>query len=92
MPKPLSYLDVMKPEDISIANCWTNFAGFVLPSDASAVQREEMRKAFFAGFCECFKMYFDVTALPEREAVATLDRIKKESDAFFEAMMKEHRP
>ncbi len=86
----MNYTDLMKPEDISIAHCWTIFAGHVIP-DVSALQRSEMRKAFYAGFCECFKIFSDLSSdLTEEQAVAQLDRLNKESLEFFDKMMAEH--
>lgn len=85
----LKYTDVMKPEDISIAKLWLVFAGAVLPANASELQRVEMRKAFYAGFVECFKIVTDLSdVLPEDQAVQVLDRLHKESAAFFEEMVK----
>ena len=34
----------------TIAQQWTQFADGVLPPNAHAVQRQEMRRAFYAGF------------------------------------------
>lgn len=83
----LKYTDVMKAEDINIAHLWTQFAGIVIPADAPAVQREEMRRAFYAGFVECFKITIDIsTTLPEADAARVLDGLNKESRAFFEEM------
>lgn len=87
----LKYTDVMKPDDINIVQLWTIFAGFVLHPGAPADQREEMRRAFYAGFVECFKIFTDVSiALPEADAVRVLDRISKESHAFFGEMAKRY--
>jgi hypothetical protein len=83
--------DFVKPEDMSIAFLWTNFAGHVLPPEAGPTQREEMRKAFFAGFTECFKVINDYcTRLNERDAVALLDRLNQEALAFYKRMKEEH--
>jgi hypothetical protein len=83
--------DIVKPEDMSIAYLWTNFAGYVLPPEAPPVQREEMRKAFFAGFTECFKVMNDyATGLPEAQAVGLLDRLNAEALAFYKRMKQEH--
>lgn len=85
----LKYTDIMKPEDISIAHCWTTFAGLVL-SGVSDIQRSEMRKAFYAGFTECFKIHIDIsTTLSETEAVATLSRLNDEANEFVDAFLKE---
>lgn len=90
---PKSYLDLMKPEDISIAHCWTLYAGYVLPAGASAAQREDMRCAFYAGFHECFKVMNDLTdGLSEEQVARVLDGIYKEGRAFFEEMMAKHGP
>lgn len=89
----LKYTDVMKPEDINIAYLWTIFAGHVLPANAPAVQRDEMRKSFYAGFVECFKIMSDLTdALPEAEACKVLERLDGEAKAFYQALVKEHPP
>jgi len=86
----LKYTDVMKPEDISVAHCWNTFAGFVLEPQHSAIQRSEMRKAFYAGFSECFKITVDMaTELTVEQSVAVLDRLSKECDEYVEKMLKE---
>jgi len=88
-PTLLKYTDVMKPEDISIAYLWILFAGQVLDPGAPEMQRQEMRKAFYAGFVECFKVVTDLAdELTEEQTVATLDRLQRESQEFFEEMMK----
>ncbi len=86
----LKYTDVMKPKDLSIAHLWTHFAFMVLPINAPKSQREEMRKAFYAGFVECFKIVVDMsTELPEAEAAKVLDRLRKESHEFFESFTRQ---
>ncbi len=82
----MKYTDVMKPEDISMAHCWTVFAGMVL-SGVSDVQRSEMRKAFYAGFSEGFKIFEDLSRLPEDDAVAHLSRLQVEMRDFVALMM-----
>lgn len=83
----LKYTDVMKPEDISVAHLWTHFAAMVVPLGASAGQREDMRRSFYAGFLECFKIVTDVsTELPEQRAAQVLERIDAEVKAFYEEM------
>ena len=83
----LKYTDLMKPEDISIAHCWNTFAGVVL-SGVPDIQRSEMRKAFYAGFSEGFKIMVDLSSeLTEEQAVAALDRLSKESNEFVQGML-----
>lgn len=91
MPRPLKYTDVMKPEDINIAHLWTVFAGAVLDAGAPQIQRDEMRKSFYAGFVECFKIMTDLSdVLSEDEACKVLDGLNKEARAFYETMVKAH--
>jgi hypothetical protein len=86
-----NYVDVIEPKELNIAYLWTLFAGAVLPADAPAIQREEMRKAFYAGFVECFKIINDVAVkLPEPQSYQLLEKISDEANEFFEKMMKEH--
>jgi hypothetical protein len=40
---------VTKLIKVTMAQTWEDFDRKVLPSDASAIQRSEMRKAFYAG-------------------------------------------
>lgn len=87
-PQP-NYLDVVKKEDLSIAYLWTHFAGLVLPN-APEAQRQEMRKAFYAGFIECFKIVNDVATLPEPESYQMLEKLNAEGREFFEKLMTEH--
>ncbi len=91
MPKTdLKYTDVMRPEDISIAHCWTMFAGAVMEPGAPAIQRIEMRRAFYAGFSEAFKIMVDLSGeLTEKQATAILDGLHKETLTFFEQQMAE---
>lgn len=91
MTTPTTYPEIIKPADMSIALLWTAFAGYVLPADASPVQREEMKKAFFAGFTECFKVMNDyATELDEQAAVQLFTRLNNECIEFYERMKKEH--
>ncbi len=84
----MKYTDLMEPKDISMAHCWTVFAGMVL-SGVSDVQRTEMRKAFYAGFSEGFKIFEDLSQLPEADAVAHLSRLQGEMRDFVGRMMGE---
>jgi hypothetical protein len=91
-PQP-NYFDVIKPEDLSIAHLWTHFAGVVLPLGASDGQRQDMRKAFYAGFIECFKIVNDAsTKFEELHAAQILEKLSDEGHEFFNQIMKEHGP
>jgi len=87
----LKYTDVMKPQDINIAHCWLMYAAHVLPAGAPAIQRDETRKSFYAGFVECFKIMSDLTdTLPEDEVCKVLDRLDGEARDFYKKLVAEH--
>jgi len=86
----LKYTDVMKPEEISIEKCWKVFASLIFEGEISRLQYDEMRKSFYAGFTECFKIMNDLsTELTEDQAVQNLDRIRDEAREFYEQMKQE---
>jgi hypothetical protein len=92
-PADIAWTDIVEPKELTIAYLWTLFAGHVIPVTAPRFQREEMRKAFYAGFVECFKVINDVSVkLPEPQSYQLLERISNEANEFFEQMMKEHPP
>ena len=71
---------------------WTNFASLVMPPDmpVSALQREEMRKAFYAGFFEAFKVLNDYAVeLPSDQAAKVLEKLDDEAREFFKKMIEE---
>lgn len=71
-------------DTVSIADLWTNFAGAVLPPEASEVQRSEMRMAFYAGFNEMMSLVRDVVPrLSDEHGVATLSRFNEELFDFY---------
>ncbi len=68
----------------TIAEAWANFAGFVLPANAPAIQREEMRKAFYGGWVDCFATINSLsTGRSEAEATKALDTLNAEAQAFY---------
>jgi hypothetical protein len=88
--KPKEWQDYVKADDMSVAFLWLNFAGFVLPPNAPEIQRDEMKKAFYAGFLECFKVMNDyATALPDDEATKLFARLSRESKDFYRLMLEE---
>jgi len=89
-PRPLNYPDLVQSKDMSINLLWALFAQAVLPLNASPLQQDEMRKAFFAGFIECFKVVTDyATALPEDDAAELLSRLNTEATEFVEKVLAE---
>lgn len=86
--RPTRYTQLMRAEDISVANLWTTFAMFVCTPEMSAAQREEMRLCFYAGFLEAFKVINDVSHdLPEERAAIVLANIDKENHEFLHQMV-----
>lgn len=78
-----------KPEDFSIEIPWKVFEHFVIPKDAHRIQREEMEKAFFGGWTECFKVMTDYAGeLSEDEALQFLDRMRDENNSWVDKMIR----
>lgn len=76
----------------SLENEWQGFAKMVLPENASAVQRAEMRKAFIAGAYTVLMNLQEIGQdhIAEIEGVAHLESIKQECEAFQRQMMHEY--
>lgn len=53
----------------TIQEQWNSFAALVVPKDASPVQRQEMRRAFYAGAEAMTRIQFAVGDLAMSEAV-----------------------
>jgi len=67
---------------IDIETEWKNFAGKVLPKDAPAIQRQEMRRAFFVGFQLSFLALADLSAQDEDRAVESLEDMHRQCREF----------
>ena len=87
------YTDFFDPKDISIARCWAVVAVALFKDNpVSKVQHDEMRKTFYIGFTECFKIMTDLAGdLSEEEAANVLKRISDEASAFHLKTMAEFR-
>jgi hypothetical protein len=87
MEKEFSYLDTFKPEDISVGKIWEILLALLFKGLVpSQVQHDEMRRAFYMGFTECFKVMNDLSnKLTEDQACDVLTRINKELMAFHDA-------
>lgn len=66
---------------------WEEFERRVMPRGAPPVQRNEMRRAFFAGAYGMLSMSAALgnADVPEDDAVASLEGWKNEIEAFFSA-------
>lgn len=85
--KEFNYLDIFKPEQLTVAAIWEVVEKMIFQNmQPSEVQRTEMRRAFYIGFTENFKLMNDVSdRLTEDQACDVLNRINKELMAFHEA-------
>lgn len=85
------YSKLLDPEKFSIDLVWQVFAKAILPPDASRIQYVETKKAFYAGFLECFKVMTDYAGgLTESDACKLFNRLSAESHDFFEIMKRDH--
>ena len=71
------------------AEQWDQFARAVLPADASATQKQEMRRAFYAGGQAI--MFKVITALapdsePTEDDLKLMDDLHQELNVFAEAV------
>jgi hypothetical protein len=68
-----------------IRDGWQDYAERVLPAGASAVQRQETRRAFYAGAWELLCRYAEIgePEISEDEGVEVLEAIRREIEAFF---------
>ena len=72
-----------------MAEQWDQFARAVLPADASATQKQEMRRAFYAGGQAI--MFKVITALapdsePTEDDLKLMNDLHQELNAFAEAV------
>lgn len=87
MSEQFNYLDMFKPEDIAVSKVWEVVSAMLFKGmQPSQVQRDEMRRAFYVGFTENFKIMNDVSdRLTEDQACDVLTRINKELREFHDA-------
>lgn len=80
----MNYLDFMKPEEITISKMWAVICAHLFKDRAvPSIQYEEMRRAFYMGFTEGFKVMVDVSErLSETDAAAVMTRLNDEAAAF----------
>ncbi len=69
----------------SVKEAWESFEAAVIPEDAPAVQRSEMRRAFYAGAWAMLMGCSSIgeTSVTEEEGVAMLESWKKECERFY---------
>lgn len=87
------YTDFFDPKDLSIANCWMVIEGALRKKrDLRPAQIDDMKKAFYIGFTEAFKIITDLSeVLTEEHACDVLTRISKEANEFHDKTIEELR-
>lgn len=68
----------------TIAQQWTQFERLVMPQGASALQRQEMRRAFYAGFQASLTVGVEIAAadLSDEAGAAVLQGLHEECQSF----------
>lgn len=63
---------------------WESFEAAVMPRDAGQVQRQEMRRAFYAGAWSMLCAVRDIgdDGVSEADGVVTLEAMRRELEAF----------
>lgn len=90
--RTLKWTELGDPNTMTVKLLWTIFARGVMPNvPPESIQYKEMEKAFHSGFFECLKFMDDVsTELSEDEASSILMKLYRESQDFFDKLVKEH--
>ena len=68
----------------TIADQWADFERLVMPQGASALQRQEMRRAFYAGFQASLTVGVEIAAadLSDEAGAAVLQGLHEECQSF----------
>lgn len=66
----------------TIAAQWASYEAAVVPKDAGPTQREECRRAFFAGAAAAFSVFQSVDDLSDDAGVAVLEGLHQELRGF----------
>lgn len=75
-------IQILLPQAMNIETEWKDFAAKVLPKDAPAIQRQEMRRAFFAGFQLSLAGLSDLSERDEDRAVEALEDMHRQCREF----------
>lgn len=80
----MNYTDFFDPKDLTIQLLWRIVSGQIFKGkEISQVQHDEMRRTFYIGFTECFKIMTDLAAaLPEDVACQVFTRLSAEANSF----------
>ena len=78
-----TYTVLHKAGLLSVGGLWTLLERTLLSKEAPQIQRDEMRRAFFIGFTECFAVMNDLSEnLSEDDAAKVLSKLNDEVSAF----------
>jgi len=67
----------------TIQSGWEGFENAVVPKNAPMIQRNEMRKAFYAGALHLLVLTGDIAELNEDAAIAVLQHLHEEAVNFL---------
>jgi len=71
----------------TVADLWADFEQRIVPKGAPAVQRIEMRRAFYSGARALLRLMNDIGEVSDDAGAAILDGIDQELDAFGKAVL-----
>lgn len=87
----ITYTDIYRSGNLTVDKLWTIMSAKLFEGqEIGDVQRIEMKRAFFIGFGECFKMTMDLSSdLPEEEAMKVFTTIGTEIREFQDKTLEE---
>lgn len=79
----MKYTDFYKPEEITVAKIWQVISAALFRKPVPQIQQDEMRRTFYMGFTEAFKLMTDISeAFAEDQASRILARLHEEVNVF----------
>lgn len=67
---------------MSVKDQWESYAAHVLPPDCGLLQRQETRRAFYAGAFAMLMMSANVAHMTDDEGVSYLEGLRRELERF----------
>lgn len=86
MGKKISYAQIFPDGEVKVETLWQLFARFHFCNrEVSTIAYQEVKKAFFIGFCECFRIMTDFAGdLPEERACQVFSAMGAELNAVID--------
>lgn len=73
----------------SIKDLHAVWAKAVMPPNVSQVQRQEMERAFYSGFCSALNcLMLEVSAISDEEGVRACEALLRECETYFKTLSK----